>query len=517
MSHKSKSKLASLRSSRAYVSVVTALTTFLVGLAVWRLPVQEYVSTASLLDRRRISEPAVDPVAEIKSSENLRRAVRLLGLFEASGNSSGAVTEEEFIHSIQGQLEGVVETTSKPDERLIVISYRDQDALQTLSLVDYLVHQYVLDHTFATDSESAREKHRAAKEDLERSAEVMHRAESDLSNFLAEQIERYTERQERRHASVSMHRDKAQISPTATEMSLPIAPTSQPTSVPQVPANPTLDLQLTELNRLKERRRKILRDFTETHPSVQELNDQIRVVSTMVPDDSQTQTDPNISDAEKNRQPEQATAGTSNTDPSPSKTLANSRGANQAVQSFADFDWVDVRARFYEVKNNYEFARLDHVTAIQTERNAWGKIHSTICSAVSVIHEASITQRVKGPNGSRIFWLGSAALIIGIAFGRTSPKRDKDPLVAEVDQARQLLPAPVIGIIASPAKPIGVTVRRLDKLVRLTVTSSELLLALFGLAFLASAFLDNGFATNFVDDPIGTVSGALQSSPHRRL
>ena len=157
------------------------------------------------------------------------------------------------------------------------------------------------------------------------------------------------------------------------------------------------------------------------------------------------------------------------------------------------------------------------MTAIQTERNAWGKIHSAICPAVSVIHEASITQRVKGPNGSRIYWLGAAALSIGIAFGRTSPKRDKDPLVTEVDQARQLLPAPVIGTIAGPAKPIAVTVRRLDKLVRLTVTSSELLLALFGLAFLASAFLDNGLATNFVDDPIGTVSGALQSSAYRRL
>ena len=482
------------RSSRWYTCTVTALATFLVGLAVWRLPTKEFVSTASLIQRSTATTSGRDPAAEILAPENLRRAIRVLALNAPVSQPYTRSSEEAFVAAVSERIAVDTRESGDSGEQVIVISYRDQGPDRAVAVVDHLAHQYILDRSSQHDVDPIIHEHRLAREVLNeaRSGEMV--AKKELNEFLVGHFKLLVERRRQTSTSSALTPKPSATSGGTDSMGLDMnAPTFDGSvalreSSPMVVNPQWLKLQR-ELDRLMTEQGRLLEERTESHPAV---IDQSRLIQT-------------VTDS-LDREPEMV-AG----DPSVAQVAEPVVVAPPPSEGSLSKQRLVEYEKFKVLQAAYESAARDCQAAVTAERDTWGGTLSSTCSPVSINHAACITGHVKRSQGSRIGWLSCLALCIGLVCARTTPKINSNPMVHDPGLAGQLLGTPVLGILSEVGP--ATTARRFDgkSLVRVVTVASELLLALFVFGFLLSAFLENGFAINVIENPLGTIWTAFTS------
>ena len=494
---------------RLYVCLVTALASFLVGLALWRSPVRGYRAAATvsvrLSDQSDLQQTGT-LVEKICSRSNLLHLYERLRVSEVSMTQS-APLDEKWLQHLKTHLDVVTQQGDDLDQRgdetaetIIEITYVDETEQSARALVEELV-QVVVESVSQGGDPGSEAAHQQALNELDQAQVQAAKVRAALEEYLAEYLEQ-------------LQRNPVEVETTQEESTsrngVPVEQSGQASVAlsQQQRANPEwLNLQ-ENIEALHQRRNELLTDRMETHPAIRTLADQIIRL-----------------ESQQSEFPEYLYDGSS-TDISATHSAYSSGAADDRssplvdaiqVTDSAEATWREPELeewarRLVDIQDQSEQAMRRHNEAVRAERQTWLDSRTSPDHEVRIVEPARVLGPIYGPQGfRRVQFLGWIAVGIGAVFLVGTPAGAPDRVLSRVTQAIQMLPVPIVGTIATMDGPAMTHPRHgRQKLIRMFTWLSEVALTVFGISFLFCAIFENGFAIRFFHDPYVAVTGAIE-------
>jgi hypothetical protein len=370
------------------------------------------------------------------------------------------------IRQVSRDLEVTTDGSSRPGELAVSIAYTHQSPQYSVQLAN------VLAETFADvcRTEWKGRTHRAyteAREASQRAEQELLQAKARLDEFSQQHfgLPRAEPPARQSGEDAGQTKDGRAASAGLQESD---SPTSTPATRPKPPLvdNPEWTDLSERLAVLERRRVELLVDRTPAHPAVQDTEDRIAELKRQLSETpKRISEEPSDRPAGKSRSPDEQ----GSTEPSRQPPeLPADRTAPDAAETVRQFQ---------ELKQAADRATEAYRQAVQLERQAWEE-HQREPQIELDLAEPVRAAAAPAPHRLSLLWAALAASVaVTAGVGMISAGAAVDPALTSVEQARNVLPAPVVGTVPeTDAAGRPRSARRRRPLVQMTLVIAGLAL-----------------------------------------